>query len=304
MIRSITVTNYLGDSIKLDLARPELSGFAVVDVTGLGPGAATINTTELASMHGGLYNSSKLPSRNIVLSLRFLWNPTIEDVRQRSYRYFPIMKNVKLRFETDNRTAEIDGYVESNEPTIFSNEEGTDISIVCPNPFFYSAGDDGVNITAFSSIDSMFEFPFSNESLTSDLIEMGVYRATTDQVIKYDGDSEIGVTIYIRAAGEASNITIWNTDTRESMSIDTDKLANLTGSGIVAGDEIIIRTLDSQKSITLIRDGESINILNCLNKHANWFKLSRGENSFAYTAETGTTNLQFQIENRIIYEGV
>jgi len=47
MIKSITVTNYLGDSIKIDLARPELSGFVVKSITGLGPGTSTINTTEL-----------------------------------------------------------------------------------------------------------------------------------------------------------------------------------------------------------------------------------------------------------------
>lgn len=45
MIKSITVTNYLGDSIKLELARPEESGFVVKSVTGLGPGSANINTT-------------------------------------------------------------------------------------------------------------------------------------------------------------------------------------------------------------------------------------------------------------------
>ena len=38
MIRTITVKNYLGDSIKLNLARPEESGFVVKSITGLGPG--------------------------------------------------------------------------------------------------------------------------------------------------------------------------------------------------------------------------------------------------------------------------
>lgn len=45
MIRAVTFTNYLGDSIRLDLARPEKSGFIIKSVTGLGPGKANINTT-------------------------------------------------------------------------------------------------------------------------------------------------------------------------------------------------------------------------------------------------------------------
>ena len=64
-----------------------------------------------------------------------------------------------MLIETDNRQAEIEGYVESNDPTIFSKDEGSDISIVCPNPFFYSAGKDGINTTIFYGVEALFEFP-------------------------------------------------------------------------------------------------------------------------------------------------
>lgn len=304
MIKSITVTNYLGDSIKLDLARPEESGFVVTSVTGLGSGKANINMTEVATNDGSLYNSSRLPSRNIVISLKYLWQSTIEDVRQLSYKYFPIKKKLTLLIETDNRQAEIEGYTEANDPNIFSKDEGSDISIVCPNPFFYSAGKDGVNTTIFYGVEPLFEFPFSNESLYECLIEMGWIQNQMEKVVIYSGDAEIGVTIIIHAIGEAHNITIYNTGTREVMRIDTNKLKSFTGSGIIAGDEIVICTVKGQKSITLLRNGRTTNILNCLDKNADWFQLAKGDNVFAYTAEEGSSNLQFKIENRIIYEGV
>ena len=304
MIKSITVTNYLGDSIKLELARPEESGFIVTSVTGLGAGKANINMTEVATNNGGLFNSSRLPSRNIVISLKFMFKETIEDMRQLSYKYFPIKKKLTLLVETDNRLAEIDGYVETNEPDIFSKEEGSDISIVCPNPFFYSAGEDGKNTTIFFGVEPMFEFPFSNESLEECLLEMGAIQNQTEKVVVYNGDAEIGVTITIHAVGKASNITIYNTGTREIMRIDTDKLEAYTGSGIVAGDDIVICTVKGNKSITLIRGGKSTNILNCLEKNADWFQLAKGDNIVAYTAQSGGSNLQFKIENRIVYEGV
>ena len=304
MIKSITVTNYLGDSIKLDLARPEESGFVVTSVTGLGSGKANINMTEVATNDGGLFNSSRLPSRNIVISLKYLWHDSIEDVRQLSYKYFPIKKKLTLLIETDNRQAEIDGYTETNEPTIFSKDEGSDISIVCPNPFFYSAGKDGINTTIFYGVEPLFEFPFSNESLYECLLEMGRIQNQTEKTIVYSGDAEIGVTIAIHAIGEARNITIYNTGTREIMRIDTDKLKAFTGSGIIPGDEIVICTVKGQKSITLLRNGKTTNILNCLDKNADWFQLAKGDNIFAYTVEEGRANLQFRIENRIVYEGV
>lgn len=301
MIRSITVTNYLGDSIKLELARPELSGFAITSIEGLGPVKANINTTEVATKDGSLYNSARLPSRNIVISCKYLWKPTIEHVRQLSYRYFPIKRRVTLLFETDNRTAQIEGYVESNEPTIFSNFEGSDISIICPDPYFYSLGSEQ---TLFGSIEPMFEFPFSNESLTDNLIEMSVINTTNQAVVVYEGDFEVGITITIYAVGEAKAITIYNVGTRESMELDTDKIEAITGSGIVDGDEITICTVTGKKSISLLREGTRYNILNCLSKDSDWFTLSKGYNLFAYEAETGAINLQFKIENQTVYEGV
>lgn len=304
MIKSITVTNYLGESIKLDLARPELSGFAVVNVSGLGPGKATINTTEVSTMDGDLYNSSRLGGRNIVLSLKYLWSPTIEEVRHKSYKYFPLKKEVTLLIETDKRTAEIKGRVESNEPTIFSSNEGAEISIICPSPFFYSAGEDGLHTVIFSGVDSLFEFAFSNESATDDLIQFGSILNKTENVVPYDGDSESGLTLIIHAIGEARNITIYNVSTREYLRLNTDKLASYTGSGIINGDEITICTIKGNKSITLLRDGIETNILNCLEKNVDWFELSKGDNIFAYSAEYGAENLQFKVEYRSLYAGV
>ena len=302
MIKSVTVTNYLGDSIKLELTKPEESGFIIESITGLGPGKATINTSELSTDDGSIYNSSKLPSRNIVISVKYLWKNTIEDARQTSYKYFPIKRRVKLLFETDNRIAEIEGYVESNDPNIFSKEEGSDISIICPNPFFYDAYEK--TLTSFSGIEGAFEFPFSNESLTEPMLEFSVIRDVVDRVINYKGDHEVGITISINAVGESGDITIYNVDTGESMVIYASSIEALTGTGIIAGDEIIICTVKGSKSATLIRNAQSTNILNCIGRDADWFQLVKGDNTFAYTATTGRNFLRVEIENRILYEGI
>lgn len=307
MIYSFAITNYLGDRIKLELGRPDVSGFLIKSVTGLGPVKANVNTTEVVTNDGSMFNSARLSQRNIVFQLAFvdtIYGETIEDVRQKSYKYFPAKKSVEIVIETDNRYVKIKGYVESNEPDIFSSQEGTQISIICPDPYFYSAGEDGNNVTDFYTIDPVFEFPFSNESLTEPLLVFGEIQIKTEGVITYHGDSEIGVVIYIHAIGKATNINIYNTETREVMSINTDRLEQLTGKGLVASDDIVINTAKGEKSITLVREGVSYNILNCLDKNTDWFSLSKGDNIFAFTAETGVTNLQFRIENQVIYEGV
>jgi hypothetical protein len=304
MIKSITVTNYLGDSIKLELGRPEQSGFLIKSISGLGPSKANINTTEVSTTDGSLFNSARLNQRNIVFDFIFVESinrESIEDIRQKSYKYFPIKKNVDLLIETDNRIVKTTGYVESNEPNIFSSQEGAQISIICPDPYFYSTEK---TVTIFSGIEPLFEFPFENNSLTDNLLEFGEIIVNQEKTVFYKGDSEVGIVIYIHAIGEATNLTIYNALTREVLKIDTDRLEALTGSIIKAGDDIIISTIKGQKFIRLIRDGEYINILNCLGRNSDWFRLVKGDNVFVFTAETGDTNLQFRIENLIVYEGV
>ena len=88
------------------------------------------------------------------------------------------------------------------------------------------------------------------------------------------------------------------------MKLNSSKIESITGSGIVNGDDIIICTVKGKKSIKLIRGGIEYNILACLEKGVTWFNLVMGDNIFAYTAETGDTNLQFKIENQILFEGV
>lgn len=307
MIYSFTITNYLGDTIKLTLREPESSGFLIKSVTGLGPVKANINTTEVATNDGSKFNSARLTQRNIVFQMAFvdtIYGESIEDIRQKSYKYFPTKKNVDIIIETDNRYVKTTGYVESNEPNIFSSQEGAQISIICPDPYFYTAGENGDIVTEFYSIAPMLEFPFSNESLTDPMIVFSEIQSRAAGVITYYGDTEIGIVIRIHALGEATNISIYNTDTREVMRIDTDKIEKITGKGLVVSDDIIINTTKGNKSITLLREGVSYNILNCLGKNTDWFTLTKGDNVFAFTAETGITNLQFRVENKIIYEGV
>lgn len=304
MIKSITVTNHTGDSIKVELTRPEFSGFAITNIEGLGPVKADINMTDISTYDGGLYNSSRLGIRNIVFNIIFInyYGESIEDIRHRAYTFFQTKTKVKLLFETSNHNLETEGYIESNEPTIFSKQEGCTISVLCPFPYMYSAKED--NRVTFSNIEPLFEFPFSNESLTESLLEMGSIKIVSEKVITYKGDAETGIKITIHAYGEVDNITIYNTETRESMKINTNLLQELTGSGIIANDEIIINTEKGNKYIRLLREGRYYNILNCLDKNASWFQLQNGDNIFAYTAETGVENLRFTIENRVIYKGV
>lgn len=308
MIKRVSITNHLGESIKMELLRPETSGFIIENIEGLGPAKANINFTTLATIDGAIDNSARLDYRNIVISLIFLENPTIEDTRLASYKYFPIKQNITFLIETDRRICETVGRVESNIPKIFStsetDREGCQISIMCPDPYFYSAGPNKLTQTVFFGAEPLFEFPFSNESLTEKLIEFGDIKNQTEGTVYYEGDADVGIIIRIHALGPVEGLKIYNLTKRQLLGISDDKLVALTGGGIQAGDEIVLNTNRGMKSITLTRAGIVTNILNVLEKPIPWFVLSKGDNIFAYRADSGISNLQFSIENQVLYEGV
>lgn len=165
MIQEVTITNYLNQVLKLRLDQPEPEhGMIITSIEGLGPANANVNTTEIASGDGSIFNSSRLQERNIVMNLRFMFAPDIETVRLLTYKYFPIKRPLIFKIETDNRLCETLGYVESNEPNIFSEVEDTEISIICPDPYFYSISN---NLTVFSGVRPLFEFPFENDTPAS-----------------------------------------------------------------------------------------------------------------------------------------
>ena len=307
MLKYVEITNYLGKMVRYTLESPTIedeSGLFITGIDGLGPVKATINMTELATADGDIYNSSRLSGRNIVINGRFTYAKTIEEARLMSYKFFPIGHKVKFVIKTDNRLAETEGYVESNEPNIFSSDEDVQISILCESPWFTSAERSDRQHTDFAAVESMFEFPFSNESLDEKLIIFGKITNKKENSVYYEGDSETGCIIHLHAIGTVRNIDIYNIQTAEHMGIDTSKIEALTGSGIIYGDDITITTIKGRKSIMLLREGVTYNILNALDKNVDWFQLARGDNLFAFTCEYGEENLQFMIESQIIFEGV
>lgn len=301
MINSVTVTNNAGRSLVLELRFPEKSGFLVRSIEGLTPSEASINTTDIAGDDGSIYNSARLSFRNIVLYLKFLPHPTIEDTRLLSYEYFPVKKKIHLTIETDKRLCEIDGYVESNQPTIFSECEETQISIICPDPYFYSVTQ---KVTYINGIIPNFVFEFSNESLTENCLEFSTLETVHSKNIVYEGDSDVGCIFGLTITGVVSGITLYNTTTNESMKINTERIGTITGTAIGTGDVIILSTVKDDKYLVLLRNGEYTNIINSLDRNSSWIHLTRGNNVIAYVADTGDSNIELSIRNRIVYEGV
>lgn len=295
MIHAVTVKNPIGDELRMELPNPESSGFLVAGIDGLGPPKASINTSSGASLDGVFYNSARTEARNIVMSLVMVPSPTIEDSRLLSYRFFPIKGEVTLTVETDRRVGEIKGYVESNEPSIFSQQESTQISVLCPDPWFVDLSRPTGSQAAFYGVEPQFEFAFSNESLTERLIQMGEHVNIITRNIEYEGDVETGVLFSIEMRGSVNTPVIYNTATGNAITINTT---------FINGDVVIINTRRGEKSLYRIRNGVYLNLLNYLGTNTEWLTLKKGSNPLAISATTGGNNMRVYLEYRQLFEGV
>ena len=303
MIQSLIVTNPKGEELTLDLLRPELSGLYIKSIDGLGPPSASINTQDVATIDGALYVGSRLETRNLVIELGMMDKPSVEANRLKSYRFFPTKRAVSIVVITDNNKVKIEGYVESNEPDIFSEEESTKISIVCPDPYFYDIEPTQKN---FSETTPLFEFEFSNESVTENLLVMSEIRTDTRSLIVYPGDGDTGINIQIKMLADVNIFEMYDVFTQGAMKLYGNKMPSSLGTTFKKNDIIEINTVKGNKYVNLIRGGISTNIISALDKKATWFQLSPGDNIFAYAADNGTNDEKVVVTfvYNVAHEGV
>lgn len=318
MIRTITVTNHNKESLTLDLFHPEYSGLIITNIDGLGPAQANINLTDMATVDGGKFSSARQQTRNIVFSFQTMMSPIVEDIRIKLYKYFPIKKMVTLRFSTDRRIVETTGYVESITPDIFQKETTCQVSVICPDPNFYASGD---STTLFAGVIPKFESPIYSFPLTPrdgwpseewksgssdvvDVFEFGDIVFETTVSFAYRGDLDAGMLITVHANGMAENITIWNVETRQHITIDTNKIYQITGIRYDVGADILINTLLGNRYVKLLYDGRFYDILGSVNRDADFFQLTNGQNTFSYQADEGVENITIAFSYRNAYGGI
>lgn len=315
MIRKIVVRNPKDELLELILSNPDKSGINIMNITGITPIGADIFITPFASIDGGIFSGARVPSRNIVFTLGMLNNPKdAENSRHKVYNFFRIKDPVNLVFHTDERILQIDGYVESVDGEIFSEQETLTVSIICVNPWFRSIS---YSNKGFSGVTSLFEFPFHSDTFFRDLdismyrtkpehfLEFGNISIDTRTDIFYDGDIKVGFNINMSFLGDNfHNIYIYNMDTRERLDLYTDQIESITGSPLTTGDEIHISTVSGNKSVYLLRNGEYTNVISMVDKNATWFQLTKGNNVLAFSSDYGVDNIVMTVTFENAYGGI
>lgn len=261
--------------------------YVITDIIGIDPPDAMINTTRNSNADGSVVNSAYADNRTIIITLAI--NGPAEDNRINLYRYFKSKSPVQLYYKNDTRDVTISGFVQNFNVPFFDKKQIAQITIFCPNPFFNGASD---NITEFSSIEDLFEFPFSIEEEGIEFSRLLVNQETN---VINGGDIDTGTVITLRAIGIVTNPTIYNTETNEYFGL------NLS---LEQGDVVTIKTKKKEKSVKLLRDGVTQSIIGKIRYGSTWFQLSPGDNLFIVTAEEFPENLYTTFAVVDQFEGV
>lgn len=310
MIKRITATNHLNDSLTLDLTNPYSTGFVVLGVDGLSAPKANINMSESVVIDGSFFNSAHAQHRNIVIRLKLLENPTIEHSRHILYSVFQIKKKIRLDIETHSQndtglSVYTEGYVESVEPEIFSSMCAAQISIICPSPYLRSKYSESLN---FESVLPLFSFPFPEIDEYEQAIEpfaIGEVSKSQTMNIVNNGEIDTGFIINLDFTGPTTDtIEIGSVESGITMSLNLNKLVDSSGTStsIVAGDRIIIDTISGERSLQLLRNGRFNSIIKSINRRFDWLYLVPGNNGIYFNGQQ--SNVRITASVPLYYQGL
>lgn len=304
MIKGIIVKNYLGEELTIELGNPSPEhGLIIKSIDGLDGLRTNINVTEIASMDGGKFNSARAEKRDVNILFYLVGAPEVEDSRHIIYKYFPAKKPVMVFVETDRRTVFFEGFVQSSETEIFSEQEVSTVNIVCPNPYLYDAFNLGYNSEEFSFINKSFTFPFEGTEESKNL-EMSILKSRLEKTIDYRGDIETGVLFKIDMLGKPTDFVLYNATTRTKVSIKITDIETIVGREIATGDILYLSSEYSKKAFTFVSRGKKYNIINALGRNPDWITLHKGLNTIVCIPLSNPENLYFTVMNRVIYEGI
>ncbi len=258
-----------------------------ITIDGLLPPKIQINSTPVANKDGEVFNSSRVGTRPIEITIKPAF--PVEENRQRLYKYFKLKKEINIYFKNQNRDIVINGIVEGFDGSLFEQKQIITINIHCFNPYLKDRVESTMDM---ATVLDLFEFPFSIEK---EGIEFSMIDKALTQNIYNAGDTETGVIIELYSSGEVVRPVIYNADTREYFGL------NIT---MQLGDLIRINTNDFNKKVELVRYGETRNIINNIIKGNKWFKISPGDNTFTYQCDRGEEFLNFKFIYYNLYEGV
>lgn len=270
MVRHLILSNSRNRSIDLFTDY----GVRLVGVEGLGFGGEII-TSKMYAADGELYQSTNLQRRAVTINLRYrgaVW--THEQSKKRLTDMLANKEQVRIRYITDITDVYIDGYIESVDTPPNARPLRTQLSIICPDPYFIR-NDNGQAV--ISGEEKMWEFPL--EIPEDNHMIFGNISSTIYAEVINEGAVAVGGRFEFVAKTRCRFPRLTNVKTGAYMGVDVE---------LRTGDKLIFVTHNNGKAITFISaDGTERDVFNLRPYDMEWLKIEPGTNVFRYTFEEG-----------------
>ena len=152
MYFTLILENESGEQVNLSTTANQ---YMTSKIEGLNPPAGTISTSSYAGMNGSYLNNAFIEKRNVVISFA-MRGIGIEKRRHQLYRVVKPSRYIKIWYKTANIDVYAEGYVETCEVSNFEQQISGQISILCPDIYWYSRD---IFYAYYSGVIGAFHFP-------------------------------------------------------------------------------------------------------------------------------------------------
>lgn len=253
MLTQVDVSNSNDDHLVMSIAAAYADEVQIRGIEGLGPVKADLPSAPFYG-DGEYITGKRVPKRNIVLTVGL--NPdwvtqTLSDLRNTLYKYFMPKRWIRLEFtSTHLPTVFIEGYVESLEPNMFTQDPEMQVSIICPLPDFISVD----TTTKTGTMHSAFGTPLIWDY--EGTVPTGVILAQTTPSTTFTGELQIKLENEANAQGLIGFTT-----------------------NIQAARQFVLSTLIGSKYVQEENGGVLLkNLLGYLTTTMEWLQVAPGEN--------------------------
>lgn len=251
MLQSVSIIGPTGESLTVPM-QDQSTGYYVQEILGLDPVNAAIAASSHGSIDGAQYQSARLETRNIVITLGFSPDYAVIDVAGlRNALYAKILPKaaVTLIFTMESGLqVKATGRVETLESPSFTRDPYAKISVLCFDPNFYALTKTDVDMVTSSN-------------------------SGTRDSIAYPGLVPAGFKVFLYPNRAVTDLSILLTN-----SYNEAYTLNFSGD-LLANDVVEISTIPGEKGVWLTRSpAAKTSVLYWLNLVETWPRLTPGTN--------------------------
>ena len=255
--------------------------YSVINIDGLNPPDAIINSLQRAGHDGSVFNTAFVDNRQIIIDIAI--NGPACGNRNELFRFFRTARRTRLIYHNDLHDVYIDGWCQNAPVQYFGQKQVFQATLICPDPFWHGLTE---VVGQTDGVEALFEeagIPFSE------------YVSGGGAFIWNPGNVESGIIVEITASGAVTNPLVYH--------VNTDTFFKVTTS-LQSGDKLIIDTITDEKSVKRIRSGSTTNLIASRAIGSTWLQADPGMNEFTLKADSGVANMTATIRFTTNIEGV